>query len=226
MGILPPPFSHRLPVVTAPISCPRGTPRSSALHIPQFPPLCFFSTAPPARPNVFLYFAQVRRGIFIFFFGIQRVEAAQLQVPSGIWRGRKLGTGTKCFFSFPQSGTNDKQQKLSNSTTPLCLISPSHTSIFSPSLYFSFTVLLHLPPSPQAPSTEPPPHPTSSLLVFFLFLSEVGRVGGWLAGSGGGALCLSGWLGKLPARRARTSLWVFADFIIFIIGRLPPWQSH
>lgn len=43
-------------------------------------------------------------------------------------------------------------------------------------------------------------------------------VGGW----GGGAV----WLGVLPARGAATLLWVFADFIIFIIGRLPPWQSH
>lgn len=41
-------------------------------------------------------------------------------------------------------------------------------------------------------------------------------------GGGGGAVQL----GMLPARRVLTFLWVFADFISFIIGRLPPWKSH
>lgn len=62
-----------------------------------------------------------------------------------------------------------------------------------------------------------------SFLFFVLLHSLPSRlffeaVGGW----GGGAV----WLGVLPARGAATLLWVFADFIIFIIGRLPPWQSH
>lgn len=38
VGILPLSFSQRLPVVTAPISFPRGTPQFLCSHIPQFSP--------------------------------------------------------------------------------------------------------------------------------------------------------------------------------------------
>lgn len=176
MGILPPPFSHRLPVVTAPISCPRGTARSSALHIPQFPPLCFFNHPSRSAECIFVLCAGEARYLF---FGIQRAEAAQLQVSSGICRGRKLGTKTKCFLLFTNQEQTTvvirgKQQKLhnNNNNTTLILISPSHTSIFSPSVYFSFTVLLHLPPSPRLRlqiSSRPPPPSTLLRLFWFSF---------------------------------------------------------
>lgn len=197
MGILPPPFSHRLPVVTAPISCPRGTPRSSALSHPTIPSFVFFSTAPPRSARcIFILCAGELRCLFFRNSTCRSGSAPSFSRASGgeeSWAAK-----AKMFLLFTnQEQTTDvirgKQQKLlnnnnNNNTTLLCLISPSHTSIFSPVALF----FLHSPPSPsslpQAPSAEPP-LPTSSLLVFFLFHSEVGRVGGWL-GEGGGALCV------------------------------------
>lgn len=81
--------------------------------------------------------------------------------------------------------------------------------------YFRFCVFLSFlrtsPPSSPRGLSVNLLHSLPSRLFFE-------AVGGW----GGGAV----WLGVLPARGAVTLLWVFADFIIFIIGRLPPWQSH
>lgn len=186
----------------------------------------FFSFNRPSRPaeRIFILCAGEARYFFFFF---RNSTCRSGSAPSFI---RKLGTRTKCFVFFllftNQEQTTDvirggNNKKLSNNTFPLRLISPSHASIFSPSLCFSsFTFL----PPPRLRLQSPHPSPLCLFWFFFPFLSEVGRVGGWRGR--GGSPCLSVWLGKLPARRAPTSLWVLADFIIFIIGRLPPWQSH
>ncbi|MEQ2164436.1 hypothetical protein GOODEAATRI_006661, partial [Goodea atripinnis] len=104
---------------------------------------------------------------------------------------------------------------------PAILQQPAHVSDMLQIFCFSPSCLtpspLSLPPAPGLSpnvllSHSPPFFPCG-------FLSVVRLQGMW---EGEFAACR----GVLPVRGVVTFLWVFADFIIFIIGRLPPWQSH
>lgn len=67
VGILPPSFSHWLPVVTAPISCPRGTPHSSARTSHNSPLLCVtVFISPPGVLNTFLFWV----GEYLWYFSL------------------------------------------------------------------------------------------------------------------------------------------------------------
>lgn len=120
----------------------------------------------------------------------------------------------KCLIWFGQT-------QLNSNTSPLYLISPLCTSIFPPLPLFLFCFVFLVTSSVRGPSPSSPQDLSVNLLSGFpLLLLRF-------------SVCFLSWgerpplwLGMLPARRAVTVLWVLADFIIFIIGRLPPWQSH